>query len=55
MNRTLLTVRELGDRLVCVLETADNVRKGGGGPEVLLLQTELLTDYMRKFEHLSEA
>ena len=40
-----LTVGELGDRLVHVLEAAHDIRQAGRRPEVLLLETELLTDY----------
>ena len=40
----ILTVREFGERLVDVLESAHDIRKTRSGPEVLLLQTELLTD-----------
>ena len=42
-----LTLREFGDGLVRVLEAADDIGERCGSPEVLLLQTELLTNYMR--------
>ena len=41
----MLTVRELRQRLVEVLEATHDVRQAGGGPEVLLLETKFLSDY----------
>ena len=38
------TFCELGDRLAHVLEAAHDVREGGGGPEVLLLEAEFFAE-----------
>lgn len=40
-----LTVGELGNRFVHVLEAAHDIRQTGRRPEVLLLETELLANY----------
>ncbi len=39
-----LTFRELSERLAQVLEATEDVGKGSSGPEVLLLETQLLSD-----------
>lgn len=40
-----LTFRELGDRFVKILEATQYVCQASRGPEVLLLETQLFSDY----------